>query len=180
MTRRAHSSSASILAAFIAALALRPAGTAAGGVGSVAFQGKSAPALTVQTAQGAPIQMADYRGRVVLIDFWASWCAPCKKSFPALDELSHEFQSRGLAVLAVNLDERRKDADQFLAAHPHTMMVLFDPSGAAPKAFGVQGMPTSFLIDRSGKIRFTHMGYSGNVAEQYRREIVLLLAEPQP
>jgi len=169
-----------MLAALVAALAQLSAGSAAGAIGAAPFQGKAAPALTLQTAQGGSIRLGEYRGRVVLIDFWASWCAPCKKSFPALDGLSHEFQSRGLAVLAVNLDERRKDADQFLAAYPHTMMVLFDPTGAAPKAFGVQGMPTSFLIDRSGMIRFTHMGYSGNVAEQYRREIVLLLSEPQP
>jgi thiol-disulfide isomerase/thioredoxin len=141
---------------------------------------KPAPAVVLQTAQGAPSPLAEHRGRVVLIDFWASWCEPCKKSFPALDALSREFQPRGLDVLAVNLDERRRDADAFLSARPHTMTILFDPKGAAPQAFGVQGMPSSFLIDRTGTIRFTHMGYSGDVAEQYRREVLLLLSEHQP
>jgi thiol-disulfide isomerase/thioredoxin len=113
----------------------------------------------------------------VLVDFWASWCVPCKTSFPALDVLFLQYQARGLEVLAINLDERRKDADTFLAAHPHTMPVLFDPKGESPLAFGVKGMPTSFLIDRAGAVRFTHMGYTGNVDAAYRTEISQLLSE---
>src|SRR5204863_9604836 len=113
----------------------------------------------------------------VLIDFWASWCIPCKTSFPALDTLYREYQPRGLEVLAVNLDERRRDADTFLAARPHTMPVLFDPKGVSPLAFAVRGMPSSFLIDRAGNIRFTHMGYSESIGEQYRWEIAQLVAE---
>ena len=113
----------------------------------------------------------------MLVDFWATWCPPCKISFPALDSLYREYQPRGFEVLAVNLDEERRDADLFLAAHPHHLTVLFDPLGASPRAFGVKGMPSSFLIDKAGNIRFTHMGYSGNVDENYRREIAQLLAE---
>ena len=113
----------------------------------------------------------------VLVDFWASWCVPCKTSFPALDSLYREYQPRGLEVLAVNLDERRRDADAFLRARSHRLTVLFDPNGASPAAFGVKGMPSSFLIDKAGNIRFTHRGYSGNVDERYRREIVQLLGE---
>jgi peroxiredoxin len=94
-----------------------------------------------------------------------------------LDALFHEYQPRGVQVWAVNVDERRPDADRFLRAHPHTMTVLFDPMGAAPLAFGVRGMPSSFLIDRTGAIRFTHMGYTADVAAQYRRELNLLLSE---
>jgi thiol-disulfide isomerase/thioredoxin len=144
----------------------------------VAFQLKPAPNVIVQNADGAPVDLASYHGKVVLIDFWASWCPPCKTSFPALDALYREYASQGLDVLAVNLDERRRDAEDFLGAHPHRLTVLFDPKGASPVAFGVKGMPSSFLIDKSGHIRFTHMGYSGNVGESYRREIVELLAEP--
>jgi thiol-disulfide isomerase/thioredoxin len=139
---------------------------------------KAAPDVSLQTAAGETVQLATYRGKVVLIDFWASWCAPCKTSFPAIDALFREYQPRGLEVLAVNLDERRRDADAFLGAHPHRLMVLFDPKAAAPVAFGVKGMPTSFLIDREGTIRFTHMGYSGNVDQSYRHEIVQLIGEP--
>jgi thiol-disulfide isomerase/thioredoxin len=138
---------------------------------------KAAPDVSLQTEQGAPARLAAFKGKVVLVDFWASWCVPCKTSFPALEALHREFAPRGLAVLAVNLDEHRKDADGFLSAHPHTMPVLFDPAGAGPTAFGVKGMPTSFLIDRAGIIRFSHMGYTANIGQQYRQEIDLLISE---
>jgi thiol-disulfide isomerase/thioredoxin len=138
---------------------------------------KPAPSVVVQNSDGASVDLSSYRGKVVLVDFWASWCPPCKTSFPALDMLYREYASRGVEVLAVNLDERRRDADAFLSAHPHRLTVLFDPKGSSPVAFGVKGMPSSFVIDRAGNIRFTHMGYSGNVDESYRREIAQLLAE---
>lgn len=138
---------------------------------------KPMPNVAVQTADGVDVRLADYKGKVVLIDFWASWCPPCKTSFPALDALYREYRARGLEVLAVNLDERRHDADTFLAAHPHRLTVLYDPKGVSPQAFGVKGMPSSFLIDRAGNIRFTHMGYSGNVDDSYRQEVAQLLSE---
>jgi DsbE subfamily thiol:disulfide oxidoreductase len=145
--------------------------------GPAAAPPKTAPNVALQTADGETVQLSTYRGKVVLIDFWASWCPPCKTSFPALDSLYREYQPRGLEVLAVNLDERRRDAETFLGDHPHHLTVLFDPKGASPVAFGVKGMPSSFLIDKAGTIRFTHMGYSGNVDDSYRREIAQLLAE---
>jgi thiol-disulfide isomerase/thioredoxin len=138
---------------------------------------KPTPNVSVHTADGVTVRLADYKGKVVLIDFWASWCPPCKTSFPALDAIYREYQEKGLEVLAVNVDERRHDADTFLDAHPHRLTVLYDPKGVSPTAFGVKGMPSSFLIDRAGNIRFTHMGYSGNVDDSYRREIAQLLSE---
>jgi thiol-disulfide isomerase/thioredoxin len=135
------------------------------------------PNVAVQTASGTTVHLADYKGKVILIDFWASWCAPCKTSFPALDTLYRDYREKGLEVLAVNLDERRRDADAFLEAHPHRLTVLFDAKGVAPQAFEVQGMPSSFLIDRAGNIRFTHMGYSDKVVASYRQEIAQLLSE---
>jgi thiol-disulfide isomerase/thioredoxin len=137
----------------------------------------SAPNVTLWTADGGPVALSAYRGKVVLVDFWASWCAPCKTSFPALDALYREYQRRGLEVLAVNLDERRRDADAFLSSRPNSLTVLFDPGGSSPVAFGVKGMPSSFLIDKAGTIRYTHMGYSADVAERYRQEISQLLGE---
>jgi thiol-disulfide isomerase/thioredoxin len=145
--------------------------------GLVATSPKSAPDVALQRADGNIVQLAAYKGKVLLVDFWASWCPPCKTSFPALDVLHREYQARGLEVLAVNLDERRRDADTFLRDHPHHLTVLFDPKGASPAAFGVTGMPSSFLIDKAGNIRFTHMGYSGNLDGKYRQEIAQLLAE---
>jgi peroxiredoxin len=143
----------------------------------IAANSKPAPNVAIHAAGGAEVRLADYKGTVVLIDFWASWCPPCKTSFPALDAIYRQYEGKGLEVLAVNVDERRRDADSFLEAHPHRLTVLFDPKGVAPEAFGVKGMPSSFLIDRNGNIRFTHMGYSGNVDESYRQEIAQLLSE---
>jgi len=136
-----------------------------------------APDVVLQGPVGPPVRLSDYKGKVLLVDFWASWCVPCKTSFPALDAIYHEYQPKGLEVLAVNLDEQRRNADAFLEQHPHRMTVLFDPKGVAPEAFGVKGMPTSFLIDKAGAIRFTHTGYSGNVDVSYRRGIAQLLRE---
>jgi len=152
-------------------------------IGALAFSmpsiaiAKPTPNVVVHTAAGLTVRLADYKGKVVLIDFWASWCPPCKTSFPALDAIYREYQEKGLEVLAVNVDERRHDAELFLVAHPHRLTVLYDPNGVSPQAFGVKGMPSSFLIDRAGNIRFTHMGYSGNVDESYRREVAQLLSE---
>jgi peroxiredoxin len=141
----------------------------------------SAPDVELQRADGTRVQLSSYAGKVLVVDFWASWCVPCKASFPALDAMYREYRARGLEVVAVNLDEDRRRADAFLAAHPHEMNVLFDPKAAAPVAFGVTGMPSSFLIDRRGVIRFMHMGYSGDVDESYRKEIAQLLDEqPTP
>jgi thiol-disulfide isomerase/thioredoxin len=138
---------------------------------------KAAPNIVLQSADGQTVRLATYKGKVVLVDFWASWCPPCKTSFPALDSLYREYQPRGFEVLAVNLDERRRDANRFLDDHPHRLTVLFDPSGASPLAFAVNRMPSSFLIDKAGNIRFMHMGYSGNVNKSYRQEIAQLLTE---
>jgi thiol-disulfide isomerase/thioredoxin len=142
-----------------------------------AVDGKAAPDVALPDVTGATVRLSAFKGRIVLVDFWASWCLPCKASFPALDALSREYEPKGATVLAINVDEKRRDADTFLSAIPHTMTVLFDPKGQSPEAFGVRGMPTSFVIDRAGNIRFTHTGYSGNVAEQYRQELNRLLSE---
>jgi len=135
------------------------------------------PDLTLQSADGTSVALSAYRGKVVLLDFWASWCPPCKTSFPALDTIFREYEARGVEVFAVNLDERRGDADAFLRGHPHRMTVLFDPAGVSPVAFRVKAMPSSFVIDKAGNIRFTHMGYSDSVDHSYRLEIDQLLAE---
>ena len=160
---------------FRAAVVLALIAVASGWVAASAT--RPAPNVRLQSADGAIVQLSDYKGKIVVIDFWASWCPPCKASFPALDALFREYQARGVEVLAVNLDERRRDADAFLAARPHGLTVLYDAEGASAAAFGVKGMPSSFVVDRSGNIRFTHMGYSGNVDESYRRELAQLLAE---
>jgi thiol-disulfide isomerase/thioredoxin len=143
-------------------------------------QAKILPDLAAEDDHGTDVRLRSYAGHVLLVDFWASWCPPCKASFPALDALSRELTPRGVIVLAVNVDERRRDADAFLSEHPHTLTVLFDPKGTLPTALSVQGMPSSFVVDKAGHIRFTHMGYTGNISDQYRHEITQLLSEGAP
>jgi thiol-disulfide isomerase/thioredoxin len=142
-----------------------------------AADARPAPAVVLHRADGTTMQPADYKGKVLLIDFWASWCVPCKTSFPALDALYQRDKDRGLEVIAVNLDEQRHAAETFLAARPHVMSVAFDPTGESARAFMIKGMPSSVLIDRAGNIRFTHMGYSTKVFDSYQHEIHLLLSE---
>jgi cytochrome c biogenesis protein CcmG, thiol:disulfide interchange protein DsbE len=139
--------------------------------------GQAVPSIDFAGADGSKISLASLKGRVVLVDFWASWCGPCAAAFPAVEELFQDYRSRGFEVLAVNLDEKRQDAERFLADRPHAMTVVFDPRGASAKVFGLQAMPTSYLIGRDGTVRYVHTGYSPATAESYRREIEQLLGE---
>jgi thiol-disulfide isomerase/thioredoxin len=135
------------------------------------------PDLTLTDARGEPARLADLKGHVVVIDFWASWCVPCRASFPALDALQREFAARGLVVVAVNVDEQRKNAEAFLAGRTPALRLMFDPKGAAAGAFAIKGMPSSFVADRRGDIRFTHMGYTEKTIAQYRDEVLQLIGE---
>jgi len=175
-----------LIAGLIAGVLIAARTNAAGNAGSTGSPVPAIPASTPappvewRTRDGSLVRLADTKGKVVLVDFWASWCPPCKESFPALDRIDHDFRSRGVDVIAVNVDERRKDADTFLAAHPHQLLVVFDAQGKSAKAFKVRGMPTSFVIDRQGEIRYTHQGYSKSVDADYRHELETLLNEPAP
>ncbi len=163
------------VAPVIVAIALAAAVVA--GASAPVQPGQMAPDLRLPTSDGTMVSLAENKGKVVLVDFWASWCGPCKASFPALDGLYQDLHDRGLEVIAVNVDERRADANAFLADKPHTMPVVFDPKGTAPLAYGVTGMPTSFVIGRDGRVRFVHIGYTSRTVDAYRREIEQLLAE---
>jgi len=138
---------------------------------------KDAPDITLTDLSGKPIRLGDLRGGVVLLDFWASWCIPCRRSFPEVDALHRELQSKGLTVIAVNVDEQQKNAYMFLEKYPHTMTIAFDPKGAVAQAFDLQAMPSSMIVDRRGRIRFTHEGYTDKTISLFRSEVLQLLAE---
>lgn len=111
-------------------------------------------------------------GKVVLLDFWASWCEPCRHSFPWMSELQRVYGDAGLVVVAVNLDQDQRLAEQFLAATPARFRVEYDPAGAMATRFGVDAMPVSFVIDRSGQVREKHVGF--RQAQRAAREASLL------
>lgn len=138
-----------------------------------------APAAAVAGGAGQLLDLAAFRGRVVYLDFWASWCAPCRQSFPWMNRLQHELGADGLVVVAVNVDRQRGDAEGFLREHPAQFRVVFDPEGVLAEKFGVRGMPTSFLIDRSGRVESRHEGFflrDRGALEQRVRALVLASA----
>lgn len=120
--------------------------------------GNTAPDFDLPGTQGN-VKLSNTTGSVVYLDFWASWCGPCKQSFPWLNSIQDKFRARGLNVIGVNLDAKNEDAVKFLSGLPARFSVAFDPKGMTPGSYGVKGMPTSFLIGRDGKIIFQHQGF---------------------
>lgn len=106
-----------------------------------------------------PVRLADLRGRVVLLDFWASWCAPCRLSFPWMERMQAQYGPQGLRVVAINVDARRADADRFLAGASAQFAIAFDPQGDTPRAYGIRAMPSSFLIGVDGRVLHAHAGF---------------------
>jgi thiol-disulfide isomerase/thioredoxin len=122
-------------------------------------------------------ELEQFRGAVLWVDFWASWCGSCAESFPFLDDLDREFRARGLVVLGVNLDEVPEDARDFLARHPVGFTQAADPSWQCPRTFGLRGMPVAYLIDRHGSVRHVEQGFRAGEAPRLRSLVEALLAE---
>ena len=119
--------------------------------------------------------LSQYRGMIVYVDFWASWCGPCRKSLPQLSKLRNELVDAGdFVVLAINLDARTEDATKFLKEFPVSYPVLLDPKGKTPEAYGLVGMPTSYLVDQKGNIVSVHEGFRDGDIAKLRKEIEAL------
>jgi thiol-disulfide isomerase/thioredoxin len=117
-----------------------------------------------------------HKGEVVYLDFWASWCGPCRKSFPWLNKVEAEYKSQGFSVISVNLDANKTLATKFLEETPADFTVIYDPKGKIAKHFKIKGMPSSMLIGRDGKIKSRHTGFFTNKIPLYQQEISQLLA----
>lgn len=125
----------------------------------------------------AQLDLEAYKGKVVYLDFWASWCAPCRRSFPWLDSLDRAHGAAGFVVIAVNVDTDRTLATGFLKEVPVGFKVAYDPKGELAARWQLLGMPSSFLIDRSGKVRSAHQGFRKGDEALREAEITRLLAE---
>lgn len=122
--------------------------------------GAQASDFELPSAEGGMIKLSSVRGKVVYLDFWASWCGPCGESFPWMNAMQEKYKQKGLQVIAIDLDANNEDAKKFLAQHAAQFTVLFDPKGVTPRQYGVKGMPTSFLIGKDGKVLVQHMGFN--------------------
>jgi len=140
--------------------------------------GAAAPPFELAGLNG-PVNLANYRGQLVYLDFWASWCGPCKRSFPWMNELQARYGAQGLRIIAVNLDEKHEDATRFLAATPAKFLVALDPSGATARTYGIKGMPSSVLIGRDGKLIMNHTGFNDNDTAAVEQQIAAALQRKQ-
>ena len=128
-------------------------------------------------AQAVDLDLNSYRGKVVYVDFWASWCGPCKQSFPWLDGLVREYGSQNFVVIGVNVDKDRDKAERFLTDTPADFPILYDPKGELATTYKVAGMPSGILINRAGHLRFQHAGFSDKQKGFYEEQLQTLLAE---
>ncbi|MCG7982974.1 MAG: redoxin domain-containing protein [Candidatus Thiodiazotropha lotti] len=121
--------------------------------------------------QRSAFDLEQYRGRVVLLDFWASWCGPCREAFPWLNEMHRKYQGVGLEIIGINLDEARREAEQFLTNTPAEFTIYFDPKGVLAKRYDLQGMPASYLIGMDGRLLVEHTGFFRSQAAEREAEI---------
>jgi cytochrome c biogenesis protein CcmG/thiol:disulfide interchange protein DsbE len=139
--------------------------------------GEAAPDVALPDCPLAS-RLSELRGLWVYLDFWASWCGPCRQSFPWMAKLQQQYASRGLRVLAISLDAQRSDADAFLARQPAGFALAFDPSGESARRFAVRAMPSSALIDPQGRVRWMHRGFRSDDAAALEARVAQALTGP--
>ena len=138
--------------------------------------GEAAPAFELAGLQGQ-VRLADYRGKTVYLDFWASWCGPCKQSFPWMNEMQARYGGKGLRIVGVNVDRKAADAQKFLLTAPARFDLAFDPAGAVPRNYAVKAMPTSVLIGSDGRVLAVHGGFHPEDTAALEQRIRLALGE---
>jgi thiol-disulfide isomerase/thioredoxin len=120
--------------------------------------------------------LAQHQGKVVYLDFWASWCGPCRKSFPWMNQMQQKYAQQGFVIISVNLDADKTLATEFLLENPANFLVIYDAKGDIAQHFKIQGMPSSLLIDKQGKVQQAHTGFFTNKVKLYEAQLTALLA----
>ncbi len=158
---------------------LLPACIALGGTsaGSAASVSGPAPNFTLKSLDGKNLKLSEMRGNVVLINFWASWCGPCREEMPLLNQLHSKYQPLGFTVLGVNVEEQEKNARGFLKNFPVDFPVLLDNQNKVSKLYDVIAMPTTVVVDRDGNMRYLHRGYKPGDEKKYRNMVKQLVRE---
>ena len=136
-----------------------------------------APNFTLIDRDGNSVSLEDLRGQVVMINFWASWCAPCREEMPLLEQIHQRYEPLGFTLLGVNVEENSSDAVSWLKDRPVSFPILFDPDNGVSKLYDVVAMPSTVIVDRQGNVRFLHHGYQAGYEDQYQNQIRELVRE---
>jgi len=132
--------------------------------------GQPAPSFSLPDLDGREISLENFKGKIILLDFWATWCTPCRMTMPVVEKLSKEYPD-DMVVLAVNMRESKKTVDEYVFEQAISSQILLDANGAVSEAYGAYAIPMQFLIDRSGIVRHIQTGYSQNMAARMRAQI---------
>jgi peroxiredoxin len=138
-----------------------------------------APDFTLASRAGKPVSLAQYKGQVVMINFWATWCGPCRQEMPHLEAIHKKYSKMGFTMLGVNVEPDSKAADAWLSkqATPVSFPILFDTDSKVSKLYSVAGMPSTVIVDRKGKVRLLHKGYKPGDENEYLNSIRALIRE---
>lgn len=131
--------------------------------------------FTLKSNKGKNVQLSDLRGRVVMLNFWASWCGPCRQEMPLLDKLSQRYEPAGFTLLGVNVEADQEAADALLKEIPVSFPVLYDPTSKVSKAYKVEAMPSTVMIDCDGNLNYLHRGYVPGDEKIYQKKIKELI-----
>ena len=140
-------------------------------------EGGPAPAFSLASRAGSQVSLAQYKGQVVMINFWASWCGPCRQEMPLLESIYKKYNRMGFTMLGVNVEPDSNAANEWLKATPVSFPILYDRDSKVSKLYDVAGMPSTVIIDRSGKLRVLHRGYKPGDENEYLDSIRSLIRE---